>query len=186
MKKIYFSIAMLSLVLVMNGCGANPQNIKTQVITPDGPADDQGYYNITNGRTKNYIQPPQTDDGNNLDDDTDEFQNKLNSTKKRAKKIADAVEIIEEIENAYVVVTGNTAIIGINLIESLSDTQIISLKHIIEDEVREIDPDIGHIAVTASPELVERIMNMSGGNKDKSELRQNLDDDIFFRVAPTI
>ncbi|MDR2903882.1 MAG: YhcN/YlaJ family sporulation lipoprotein [Clostridiales bacterium] len=111
------------------------------------------------------------------------------SAETRAKRIADAIERMADIKEAYAVVTGNTAIVGINLNGESDDARVIEVKTLVDRTVKSVDQEITHVAVTASPELVDRIIKMVGGEQtpqEETDLDQFRDDELFFRVAPTI
>ncbi|MDR1914302.1 MAG: YhcN/YlaJ family sporulation lipoprotein [Clostridiales bacterium] len=98
--------------------------------------------------------------------------------KERAKKIADAVRELGEIDKAAVIISGNTAIIGVKTSVPLPDDELVELKSLVKESVEVTDANIDHITVTTSEDLVERISRMdragfSDGsptlNKEKSD-----------------
>ena len=71
---------------------------------------------------------------------------------------------VEGVDKASVVVTGNTAIIGISLaggFEDYSDRQLMRIKANVENEARQLDPELAHVAVTAADEFIERVNNLA-------------------------
>ncbi len=90
-----------------------------------------------------------------------EFDNSTQDTAIRAQKIANIVSNIDGVEKSSVVITGDTAIIGIELVGELEDRKLIKLKTEVEKEVKKADASLDHVAVTAAAELVKRITNVS-------------------------
>ncbi|MDR3239780.1 MAG: YhcN/YlaJ family sporulation lipoprotein, partial [Clostridiales bacterium] len=106
-------------------------------------------------------------------------------TDDRAKKIADAVTELEEIDKASVVITGNTAIVGIQTKDSQNDSGLIKTKERVEAKVKSIDKDVDHVGVTAANDLVKRISRMSdAGNSKKYPGYSREVRDIADRLAP--
>lgn len=185
MKKRLLGISIIYVSLCLAGCGGKSKTIQNNSTLPN--PQSRGSLNIVDGRTKNY-----NNNFNNWmtsDNDVKDFEQKNLSANTRAEKIATAVENMAEIKEAYAVVTGNTAIVGINLEGAANDARLIEIKRLVEKEVKSTDSDINHVAVTASPELVEKITNMTGGSqtsKEHSDLEKLKDNEAFFRAAPTI
>ena len=97
--------------------------------------------------------------------------------------------LIEEnfsaVTDAYVVLTGATAIIGLDLNERLSDADQIALKRRIEELVTEQEAGIEKAVVTVTPELVDRIMDMLGDDSDMNTPHPR-DDERLYRLRPVI
>lgn len=109
----------------------------------------------------------------------------------RAETIANEINRNPQIKKAAVVVTGNTAIVGITLNEDLSDGKLIELKRQVEKTVKKIDLEIDHVAVSSAPDLYSKIFNASSkSDKEKEELRKNESiqkkENILFQLIPTI
>jgi len=82
----------------------------------------------------------------------------------RAIKLERCISGIEDVDRASVVITGNTAMIGISLAgetEDFSDRRLMRLKSRVESEARRLDPELIHVAVTTSSEFIERINNFA-------------------------
>jgi len=78
----------------------------------------------------------------------------------RADKIVDAVTNLDEVKSATVVITDNTALIGVMLTRN-TDEVATDLKDKIEDVVKQTDREIDRVAVTANPDLITRIRNIA-------------------------
>jgi hypothetical protein len=82
----------------------------------------------------------------------------------RCGRLAKHISGVEGVDKASVVITGNTAIIGISLageLEDYSDSQLMRLKSRIENEARLFDSELGYVAVTTSIELTERVNDLA-------------------------
>jgi YhcN/YlaJ family sporulation lipoprotein len=107
------------------------------------------------------------------------------STVERAKKLERHISGLEGVDEAKVVITGDAAIVGINLageLEDFSDRDIMLLKGKVEQETRRLDPRLRHVAVTMSGEFVERINNLADSlGADDTPPRANPGADSAFR-----
>jgi YhcN/YlaJ family sporulation lipoprotein len=160
MKRILKAAAALTICAMIAGCGGN--------LTAKPPVGA-------------FVRPRPTSEPPN--DQPAEFESKRESVKRRSMALTKAAESFDEVSDAYVVISGNTAIIGLNLTGDLDDSRIISLKRDIEAEALSIDDEISHVAVTASPELVDRIINMIGGDTANED---QADDAKFYQLTPVI
>lgn len=107
---------------------------------------------------------------------------------RKASRIASAVSRLPGIEKTTVVITGNTALVGIHILSTVADDQVGALKDQVERKVRGMDGEIRNVAVTASPELVERITTMAGDIGQGRPMNGLADElsSVLRRVTPTI
>jgi len=77
--------------------------------------------------------------------------------KDRAEKIADAAARIKEVKSASCLITGNTAMVGLQFDEQYKGQLTNAIKRQVEKRVRETDNRINEVVVTADPDLVSRI-----------------------------
>jgi hypothetical protein len=77
-----------------------------------------------------------------------------------------------------VVITGNTAIVGIETVRKTDDNQLAQYKRDIETLVKETDAGIDHVTVTAAEDLVERIDKMADGASKRGDYPAEYDDKI--------
>lgn len=96
-----------------------------------------------------------------IHDDVENFESATITTEQRAQNIADHITKMDGIERTSVVITGNTAIVGIEITGELEDRKLMKLKTEVEKEVRRMDKELKHVAVTAAAELVQRITNIA-------------------------
>lgn len=78
----------------------------------------------------------------------------------RARRIADNVADLKEIESATCVISGNTAIIGVQFSEQYKGKMTDEIKKKIDQVVKKTDTRISRVAVTADPDLVSRIRDI--------------------------
>ena len=179
--RIGTAMVSISLTGLLFGCVPETKSLENKA----GAPANRGSMAVTEGRTSHYSAGQ-----NDADTAPEQFEQLHQSAEARARELAGFVTNMEGISEAFVVVNGRTAIVGINLAREMTDTQLIDLKNVVKKEVMSRDKDITHVAVTASPELVERVNRLMGSGgpspSEQRELEQNKDNDAFFRVAPTI
>lgn len=78
----------------------------------------------------------------------------------RAEQIAETVAEEDEVEAATCVISGNTALVGIQLDDQDRGRLTDAVKQRIDQKVRQEDRRIRRVVVTADPDLVTRIENM--------------------------
>lgn len=142
--------------------------------TTESGVDVLGGYNSSNVNTRNAI-----DNTNNIASD---------DLSQRATRIAKALNKINGVEKATVVITGEVALVGLNIANNISDEQITKIKKEAEQITLNTDTGIKNTAITAAPEIVDRIVNISGdiGNgKPLSGLADELGS-LIRRITPTM
>ncbi|MDR1559385.1 MAG: YhcN/YlaJ family sporulation lipoprotein [Clostridiales bacterium] len=90
------------------------------------------------------------------------------SGEERSQKIAEAVSRLDEIKSATAVITGNTAIVGVETDSRYTDSELIDIKRLVEERVKSTDKGIDHVSVTTAGDMVGRINRMpdSGTSED--------------------
>ena len=79
---------------------------------------------------------------------------------RRAKKIASEVTKLKDVKSASVVISQNTALVGVNLTEDTKAELNTDIKSEIEDAVKKSDREIDRVSITADLNLLSRIENM--------------------------
>jgi YhcN/YlaJ family sporulation lipoprotein len=79
----------------------------------------------------------------------------------RADTIARKVANLPEVNNASVVLSDKTAIVGCSIKNNVKGSMTTDLKHRIEKTVKDADKNIQHVSVTADPDLYTRIQTMA-------------------------
>lgn len=104
----------------------------------------------------------------------------------KADKIAAEVTKVEDVKSATVVITGNTALVGINMTSGTKGTLNAQVKQKVENAVKAVDKNITRVSVTADPDLFTRIENIAkdiGNGKPLSGFGQEIEE-IIRRVTP--
>lgn len=76
--------------------------------------------------------------------------------------IKTALEQLTEVREAAVIVTGNTAIIGIKPEGEPGESEALAIKRRIERQVKAVDGGIDHVAISTSPGLYKKIAAYNG------------------------
>jgi len=78
----------------------------------------------------------------------------------RARRIADKVADLKEIRSATCIISGTTAIIGVQFDQQYKGKITDEIKKKIDQVVKKTDTRINRVAVTADPDLVSRIQDI--------------------------
>lgn len=79
----------------------------------------------------------------------------------RARTIAQKVNDLSEVDRASCLITGNTAIVGVDMKNNVKGQMTTELKQKIETKVKNTDSRIKNVAVTADPDLATRIKTLT-------------------------
>jgi YhcN/YlaJ family sporulation lipoprotein len=104
----------------------------------------------------------------------------------RAERIADAAAEQKEIESAACVITGNTAMVGVQFNEQYKGKLTDAIKSQVENKVKDADNRITRVVVTADPDLVSRIEDIFkdiGNGKPISGFTKELNE-MINRINP--
>lgn len=135
------SIALLICLLILAFAVIGCTPTRRPAPTPQPPAPRTA----TPPRT---VTPPATPD-------TD-----ANNMIARSQHIADKVAAMSEVEKAAVVITGNTALVGVTIEGATEGKLSDQVKKNIETTVKASDKAIDNVVVTADPDLFDRIRIM--------------------------
>jgi len=107
---------------------------------------------------------------------------------RRADKLSDRIEDMEDVEEATVIISGSTAYIGIDMDESLQGRMTDTLKQKVIDKAKEADKMLSRVYVSADSDTVTRLKNyardIEDGKPISGIIRQI--DELFRRPAPTV
>lgn len=125
-------------------------------------------------------------DGLNNNNNNNGMNNNRNNNAQRARQIADGIEDIQGINRAYVLLSGDTAIVGVNMNNEAEGQVTRDLKQKIERTVRRYNEDIDNVSVTADPDLLTRIQNMFEDMDEGNPIEGFADEfqEIFRRITP--
>lgn len=104
----------------------------------------------------------------------------------RADRIADKVEELDQVNNATVVITENTVLVGIDMDRETKGELSADIKEEVEDAVQSVDRQIDRVAVTADPDIFTRIENVAnniGEGRPLSGFGQEIEE-IIRRIIP--
>lgn len=183
------SIMILSLIVLSTGCSSNKRgntnnNIPSneEGLTPNQPGDLDGDRNINKGTITDSEQNDMTND--NLDN------NKLddNAMTERSKTLAKKLNELNEVNNANVLITANTALIGIDIPKDASNESVTNIKNTVENKVKEVDREIDRVVVTADADLVTRMKNVGKDIESGKPISgfTNEIEEIIKRITPNM
>jgi len=96
----------------------------------------------------------------NIPDDVERINNHyfdIGYNKERANRIAKLINDFPEVNKTTVIITGNTALIGIDTVHELDKKEIERLKRKIEEKVYSTDLSLKNIGISTSPEIINRM-----------------------------
>lgn len=177
-NKILFVAVVLALVLTTIGCTVNRPGTQTRIgrETPNNNMglrrnnnnlvgiDRRNMDNITNmdRTTPNNLVRRNTDLGPNTTTDiSPRNTNNTNNMSTRANAIAKRIANLNEVNRCSVLLSGNTAIVGVDMKNNLEGQMTTDLKQKIENTVKNMDNNITNVSVTADPDLFTRISTMA-------------------------
>ena len=79
----------------------------------------------------------------------------------RSNAIARKVTDLNDVDRCSVLITGDTALVGVDIKNNIKGNLTTELKRRIETRVKNTDSRINNVAVTADPDLYTRIRNMA-------------------------
>lgn len=175
------SILALSIILLFSmsiiGCTKKstnppPSGTTTQKgINPDGTLKND----TTNNMTRNQ----------GLQDST--IRNDMNTNlNTRAEKIESAVNRISGVRSSRVIISNNRALVGVDMVSNIEGTMTNDLKANIEKTVKSADNQLTSVAVTADPDIFNRITNVGNGIRSGRPLSEfgNEIEELFRRILP--
>lgn len=193
MKRRHYLISVLALIIaVMFVVSCAPARRPGDNVPQASPGTRQTRFIPRN--TPNWTAMPTTDPGpltqdrrynpyrtgnGNLDDDND-MQN-------RAERIANACAKQKEVDSATCVITGNTALVGLQFDRQYKGKLTEDIKEDVEERVRKTDPRITQVVVTADPDMVTRIENIFrdiGRGRPISGFAEEINE-MINRIKPT-
>ena len=133
----------LVLIFSLMGCGTANND--------DGNNDktDNGTETNTNDNAKN-------DNASNGGNTNDKEENTANDQQVDVSdETADDVEAMEEVENAYVLVTDTNAYVAVELKEGIDETEQLESK--IAEQVRKGNQEFDNVYVSANPDFVKQM-----------------------------
>ncbi|GAB6084909.1 YhcN/YlaJ family sporulation lipoprotein [Alkaliphilus crotonatoxidans] len=104
----------------------------------------------------------------------------------RAEQIVNEVVRLNEVQSATVVISDETALVGVNLASGVDGEMTTEVKNKIEDVVKQADRSITRVAVSADPDIFSKIENIAretGRGRPISGFADEIED-LFRRILP--
>ena len=88
----------------------------------------------------------------------------------RSKRVYESLSVIPGINNSHVVVSGNTAVVGLEVDRNASPQTVSGIKMKIENVIRNADTNIHKVIVTSDKKLVDELKRVSEDVRQKKPL----------------
>jgi len=151
MRMRLISLAFL-LVLTLSACVADRNPLQARIEYAAGARNDEG--SAPYAGQNEVVTEADPDPG-------DDLARAVTKEQTRAARMAEAVCLLPEVVRAAAVITGNTAIIGVETEAEIEAGRLIALKNSVEKAALAVDDAITHTAVTTSADLFGRIAAMT-------------------------
>ena len=168
-KILAFFVCIVLVITLIAACGRveQPENRNDNTTTPQGeqtrvvprtvrprtvvptPGDNRNVRNTV----------PRDNDGTNINNNM-RNNNRDDDYTERVEDIAERAAELKEIESATCVITGDTALIGVQFDEQYKGGVTDSIKKKVENACKDEDPRIERVIVTADPDIFARIEDM--------------------------
>ncbi|MCL1935088.1 MAG: YhcN/YlaJ family sporulation lipoprotein [Defluviitaleaceae bacterium] len=149
------SIFLIVIPFIITGCVQNTSTPLQNSVRP--AANNIISNNIANTAENNYVE---------------EFNDKMESIETRIENIENAITKMYGIKTANVLILENAAIVSISLDEGIGNPSVPTIRRDIEYKVRQIDPHIEHVSVSASAEIVEKLNDIRSQSKNKNDSKE--------------
>ncbi len=197
---IFILVLLLSLSLMIIGCQqkeasryARPVKQENVGYTPKGNMNPDVPFVDTDRYADKYGVRPQGYRGQNYQGPyttnryTDEYKQNLGTTlANRTQKIYNKVTALSGINDSTVVITGNTALVGVDIGKNTQGNITDELKRKVESTVRNTDKNINNVVVTADTDLYQRIRKVGNDINNGKPLSGfgNEIQEIIRRITP--
>ena len=181
-------VLILSLSVFVTGCSSN---------VDEGPMDDNtsGVKEGMNVEQENDLTGDRNIKKGNVNETDDQFSdNDLNSPgidntmNDRSKMISDKLADLDGVNDSTVLITGKTALIGLDIPSDFEKAKTEEIKKTVESKVKSLDKDIDKVIVTADADLTTRIRNVGTdveGGKPISGFGTEIEE-IIKRITPNM
>lgn len=104
----------------------------------------------------------------------------------QATKLANAAEKVEGVKSATVVITGSTAMVGLETKSGIEAKKTEDIKTKVADEIKRADTSIKTVSITTDPNLITRLKKVAKGIKDGKPISSFTDElaEITRRITP--
>lgn len=185
---LFLVVGVVVFTVLAVGCAPNrrpdetPNDTTPNDTTPKDTTPDDTTPNDTTPNDDTEDKMKDTTPGGTTTDDTTNDEARSDE----AKKIADKVEDIDEIDSATCVISDDTAIVGVQFDKEYKGELTDEVKKKVEDVAKKAEDNIDRVAVTADPDLFDRLTTLVddiGKGKPLTGLRDEIDE-ILNRIQP--
>ena len=165
MKKtlLFLMLTLLSMAL-LTGCASNADTLASPT-----PGATNMLNNLTPG-TGISTESPMTDNATMQPDGTAAPAASIEDTRKNVQAMEEAVEKLSEVDDAYVITVGDTALVGLELENQYQGGTDERLKKMVLARLQTVDKNIAKVAVTSDEPLVTGIEALTEALKSASSL----------------
>ncbi len=164
MKKIRLFLLLLAAAL-LSGCASNADNAQPSP-RPNATGIIESILPGATDRANTSPMPGATDDPTMPGAGIETVQD----AQTRSQAMEEAVEKLSEVEDAWVVATGHTALVGVQFTKQYQGQADERMKKMILARVQTVEKGVTGVAVTADEALVKRIMTLSESLRTASDL----------------
>ncbi|MDD2574308.1 MAG: YhcN/YlaJ family sporulation lipoprotein [Bacillota bacterium] len=170
MKRQLFFIFIATLLMVSLAAGCAPQQRPAPGNTPAPQQRNEQLPNTSEGPGNRVPNAEPQEDS------------------RRADKLADRIEDLDNIEDATVIISGSTAYVGVDMDENLQGRMTDALKERVIDRAKKTDMMLNRVYVSADSDTVTRLKNYAKDIEDGKPISGIIQqiDEIFRRPAPTV
>ncbi len=164
----YIGLALLLVIVAVIGCqpAVEKPNDPNNNMNNNRGNNNMGNDNMRNNNMdKNNMDKNNIEDGDGIidgDDDTGNRMNNMNNNDmtQRSERITQALLQMNEVRRAAVVISDNTAIVGVDMANNNANRVSEDMRRRIESTVRTTDNRINEVRVTTDQGMYDRINNV--------------------------
>lgn len=173
LKKLWMLMALLTLAAaLLTGCASNADTLATP--TPGAPMMTPMVSPSTTDGLMNDLMPDLMPSASPDESAAPAMGaggiETLEDAKRASENMEDALEKLSEVDDAYVVATGTTALVGLEFNGQYQGGVDDRLKQMVLSRVQTVDKTITGVAVTADPALVRNIEALAETLDDATSL----------------
>lgn len=161
---MFFLLTLLSAAL-LTGCASNADTLASPT-----PGATNMLDNLLPGMGTNTASPAQTADVTAQPDGTAAPAATVEDTRKAVQAMEEAVERLSEVDDAYVITLGDTALVGLEFENQYQGGTDDRLKKMVLARLQTVDKNIAKVAVTSDEPLVTGIEALTEALKSATSL----------------
>lgn len=112
----------------------------------------------------------------------------IQDANRRAETLAAEAAKVQDVKSATVVLSGDTAIVGLNIPANVEKSRTEQIKQDVASRLKQADTGVKNVSIATDPDTVTRIRNIARGIADGrpvSEFAKELGE-ITRRITPTV